>query len=340
MPNNSIGYDYSAEQKSPSFHSQAQYSTGHSDSSEPVILKQLQHVTKQNEENQIDSCGTLKNEDDNQDNTAANCISGAGSINDPIIQKILANRNEMTDVSLADEEERLKRMYVMLRHSKKYKKMQVEEANKLWNEDLDVALLESKESLIDHPQSNVSLLSTELANLHTSSSRGHNEVADFFEQQDASLLIKEPSFSSSPTTPPKVDSISRLVRHHSLHEGIQSVNTEIQTEIAPATPRLRVLKKPAAAVNLNRVSFCVNVVNIPRNESASSETSITKSNDSNVSEDSHTSICSDKDRPEFSSQSESIHQNIIDANSEFIKKPAHLMANSKSSPALLSNIQI
>ncbi len=60
---------------------------------------------------------------------------------DPIIQKLLANRQCMTDVSEAEELERQKRMYVMLRHSRKYKKLQVEQANDLWEKHSSLANL-------------------------------------------------------------------------------------------------------------------------------------------------------------------------------------------------------
>ncbi|TPX56288.1 hypothetical protein SpCBS45565_g08438 [Spizellomyces sp. 'palustris'] len=52
--------------------------------------------------------------------------------NDPIISQLLSHREQMTDVSHADEQERQRRMYTMLRHSRKYKKIQVELANGRW----------------------------------------------------------------------------------------------------------------------------------------------------------------------------------------------------------------
>ncbi|KND02046.1 uncharacterized protein SPPG_02550 [Spizellomyces punctatus DAOM BR117] len=52
--------------------------------------------------------------------------------NDPIISQLLSHREQMTDVSDADEQERQRRMYTMLRHSRKYKKIQVELANGRW----------------------------------------------------------------------------------------------------------------------------------------------------------------------------------------------------------------
>ena len=51
---------------------------------------------------------------------------------DPLIQKLLSTRQQMTDVSEQDEQERQNRMYVMLRHSRKYRKMQVAQANDRW----------------------------------------------------------------------------------------------------------------------------------------------------------------------------------------------------------------
>ncbi|KAI8895903.1 hypothetical protein BC833DRAFT_622621 [Globomyces pollinis-pini] len=53
--------------------------------------------------------------------------------NDIIIQKLLQNRPQMTDVNEDDERERQRRMYNMLRHSNHYKKLQVEMANDSWN---------------------------------------------------------------------------------------------------------------------------------------------------------------------------------------------------------------
>ncbi|KAJ3331891.1 hypothetical protein HDU76_001923 [Blyttiomyces sp. JEL0837] len=52
--------------------------------------------------------------------------------NDPIIAKMLEQRGPMTDVSEKDEAERRKRMYIMLRWSNHYKKLQVEKANEHW----------------------------------------------------------------------------------------------------------------------------------------------------------------------------------------------------------------
>ncbi|KAJ3324537.1 hypothetical protein HDU76_013384 [Blyttiomyces sp. JEL0837] len=52
--------------------------------------------------------------------------------NDPIIAKMLEQRGQMTDVSEQDEAERRKRMYIMLRWSNHYKKLQVEKANENW----------------------------------------------------------------------------------------------------------------------------------------------------------------------------------------------------------------
>jgi hypothetical protein len=51
---------------------------------------------------------------------------------DPIIAALLATRGPILDVSESAEEERQRRMYVMLRWSHKYKKMQVESANAMW----------------------------------------------------------------------------------------------------------------------------------------------------------------------------------------------------------------
>lgn len=51
---------------------------------------------------------------------------------DPIIQKILSQRTYMDDVSSDDELERQRRMLPMLRHSRKYKKLQVSDANQKW----------------------------------------------------------------------------------------------------------------------------------------------------------------------------------------------------------------
>ncbi|KAJ3005430.1 UNVERIFIED_CONTAM: hypothetical protein HDU68_004620 [Siphonaria sp. JEL0065] len=56
------------------------------------------------------------------------------SQNDPIIAKMLQDRNKMTDVDETAELERQKRMFVMLRWSEKYKKIQVHEANSKWQQ--------------------------------------------------------------------------------------------------------------------------------------------------------------------------------------------------------------
>ena len=52
---------------------------------------------------------------------------------DPIITALLSSRGKISDVSQSAEEERQRRMYVMLRWSHKYKKMQVESANAMWD---------------------------------------------------------------------------------------------------------------------------------------------------------------------------------------------------------------
>ncbi|RKO98691.1 hypothetical protein CXG81DRAFT_21118 [Caulochytrium protostelioides] len=64
---------------------------------------------------------------------------------DPIIAQLLINRQHQSDVSAADEEERQRRMYNMLRYSHHYKRLQVQHANSIWDTDLTQALDETCE---------------------------------------------------------------------------------------------------------------------------------------------------------------------------------------------------
>ena len=68
-------------------------------------------------------------------------MSGATAVNtmeDPIIFQLLEKRSKMTDVDEEAEAERQRRMYIMLRHSRRYKKLQVANANNRWDADLDL----------------------------------------------------------------------------------------------------------------------------------------------------------------------------------------------------------
>ncbi|KAI8828142.1 hypothetical protein BJ741DRAFT_627197 [Chytriomyces cf. hyalinus JEL632] len=56
---------------------------------------------------------------------------------DPIISQMLQHRPVMDDVPPDAEEERRRRMFVMLRWSNRYKKLQVEDANAKWVQDDD-----------------------------------------------------------------------------------------------------------------------------------------------------------------------------------------------------------
>ncbi|KAI9105933.1 hypothetical protein DFS34DRAFT_36802 [Phlyctochytrium arcticum] len=61
-------------------------------------------------------------------------ISAQPPTYDPIIAQLLSSRQEMKDVSPEDEQERQRRMYIMLKYSRKYRKIQVEQANEKWGE--------------------------------------------------------------------------------------------------------------------------------------------------------------------------------------------------------------
>jgi hypothetical protein len=56
---------------------------------------------------------------------------------DPIITAMLSNRQVPDDLTPEQEQETRERLYVMLRHSKKYKKMQVVQANEKWQSECD-----------------------------------------------------------------------------------------------------------------------------------------------------------------------------------------------------------
>jgi hypothetical protein len=61
-----------------------------------------------------------------------------------VIDKMLANRQEMTDVPIEYEQERLRRMHHFLIHSKAYKKLAVEFANDEWEKELERLSLEAE----------------------------------------------------------------------------------------------------------------------------------------------------------------------------------------------------
>ena len=61
---------------------------------------------------------------------------------DPIIDELLSQREIMTDVSEKYEIERQRRMYTMLRYSRRYRRLQVAQANDKWeNQTPDLQLL-------------------------------------------------------------------------------------------------------------------------------------------------------------------------------------------------------
>ncbi|KAJ2997736.1 hypothetical protein HDV02_005206 [Globomyces sp. JEL0801] len=58
-------------------------------------------------------------------------------IHNPIVDQILST---LSPAKNADEIEKQQRMYQMIRYSKKYKKIQVENANSFWNDTLDIEM--------------------------------------------------------------------------------------------------------------------------------------------------------------------------------------------------------
>ena len=61
-----------------------------------------------------------------------------------IIKVVLRARPPMTDCSLLDELERQSRMFVILRHSKSYRKARITCANECWDECYPNEILESE----------------------------------------------------------------------------------------------------------------------------------------------------------------------------------------------------
>ncbi|KAJ3319503.1 hypothetical protein HDU76_000522 [Blyttiomyces sp. JEL0837] len=66
-------------------------------------------------------------------NLITSSSTSSSANDDPIIAKMLSQRTAMTDVPEDAEAERRKRMYIMLRWSHHYKKMQVQNANEKWS---------------------------------------------------------------------------------------------------------------------------------------------------------------------------------------------------------------
>jgi hypothetical protein len=91
-------------------------------------------------------------------------IESINSINDPIIQEMLSNRVLEEKVNENDETERQNRMYSMLVHSKKYRKLTIERANDMWHKDAKDVMLEPA----DQPARNELASSADVRHVHFS----------------------------------------------------------------------------------------------------------------------------------------------------------------------------
>jgi hypothetical protein len=72
-----------------------------------------------------DSQETIPESQKSRESNSSNNSPSSCCPNDALIERLLEKRNPITNIGKEDEAERRRRMYIMLRHSNHYKKLQV-----------------------------------------------------------------------------------------------------------------------------------------------------------------------------------------------------------------------
>ncbi|KAJ3123493.1 hypothetical protein HK098_001881 [Nowakowskiella sp. JEL0407] len=196
------------------------------DNSPPSPLLQLK--TKES--------GVLPPSSDDQDDTDESELPKTVNkkedlLSDSVIQKMLQNRSKMTDVDDEFEQERLRRLAPLLRSSKKYKELRVEQANARWDDDLlnaasEMLKLESKKDEINenHEKSDLaakepncdssvlSLQSVTTTPPYDSIDNIANEIKSFTPMQSNEVSGKQQPFSAHRLAKAKIEKARTSIR--------------------------------------------------------------------------------------------------------------------------------
>ncbi|KAI8895699.1 hypothetical protein BC833DRAFT_600412 [Globomyces pollinis-pini] len=114
-------------------------------------------------------------------------------IHDPIIDQILST---LPPAESADEIEKKQRMYLMIRHSKKYKKMQVQNANSFWDETIHLEMDDRGPSLhntttSEDTKTDVSKLSLVIKHVHFKDTNGIDDSDEHSTESKPTMIIKK-----------------------------------------------------------------------------------------------------------------------------------------------------
>jgi len=126
---------------------------------------------------------------------------------DPIIMHLLSTRQQMHDVTPEHECERLKRMHNMLRHSKKYKRMQVSRANATWTADIPSANNEIEDFEREERMG--------VLNKNNQYDQQHPTLSRVCHKQNSELFHSGDTFSNAPSI--------KIILHDNLEDGVNAL---------------------------------------------------------------------------------------------------------------------